>query len=163
MIPPWVMVILAILTVVGSVVWVRPSPRDQKLAAWRRDALVGGLKVNLQGLKAEPKHSGIRDDTEGASYILYNTATQKGDDTVWAVVKTQGWLQEDLPEGWSWYKENGHVAHDEVAKLIAECPLDVLAIERTPVLSRVIWKESGSEFNPEMLKAFLERVQKLNT
>jgi len=160
--PPWVLVILAILIVVGSVVWVRPSPRDKKLATWRRDALVAGLKVSLQGLKAEPKHSGIRDDVEGASYILYNPASQKGDECSWAVVKTQGWLQEDLPESWSWYKENGHVPHDQVAQLILECPLDVLAIERTPVSSRVIWKENGSEFSPEVLKGFLEKVQMLN-
>lgn len=159
---PWVMVILAILTVVGSVVWVRPSPRDQKLAAWRRDALVGGLKVSLQGLKAEPKDSGIRDDVEGASYVLYNTDAQKGDTTMWAVVKTEGWLKEDLQDGWSWYKENGHVDHGQVAKLIADCPLDVLVIERTPVSSRVIWKEGGSEFNAGVLKTFLERVQKVN-
>lgn len=160
--PPWILVILAILIVVGSVVWVRPSPRDQKLAAWRRDALVAGLKVSLQGLKAEPKQSGIRDDIEGASYTLYNPASQKGDELSWAVVKAQGWLQEDLPEQWSWYKENGHVSHAQVAQLIQDCPLEVLAIERTPVSSRVIWKETGSEFSPEGLKGFLERVQAVN-
>lgn len=160
--PPWVLVILAILIVVGSVVWVRPSPRDKKLATWRRDALVAGLKVSLQPLKAEPKHSGIRDDVEGASYILYNPASQKGDNLSWAVVKTQGWLQEDLPEGWSWYKENGHVSHEHVAQCVLECPIEVLAIERTPVSSRIIWKENGSQFTPEVLKLFLQKVQETN-
>ena len=59
----FIIVALIMLSVVGSVVWVRPSPRDQRLAKWRQQALVGGLRVNLQPLKAEPKDSGIRDDT----------------------------------------------------------------------------------------------------
>ena len=159
---PWMIVIVIILVVVGSVVWVRPSPRDKKLANWRRDTLLAGMKVSLQGLKAEPKHSGIRDDVEGASYILYNTESKKGDATSWAVVHTQGWLQEDLPEGWSWYKENGHVDHKGVAALIKECPLEVLAIERTPVSSRIIWKENGGDYLPGVLKQFLVKVQQLD-
>lgn len=51
----WLAMIFVALVVVGSVMWIRPSPRDQKLAKWRRDALVAGMKVRLQTLKAEPK------------------------------------------------------------------------------------------------------------
>lgn len=98
--PIWAIVLLCIFMVVGSVVWVRPSPRDQKLAIWRRNALLAGLKVKLETLKAEPVNSGIRTDLEGISYILFNPAVDKLDKSGWAVVKAQGWLNEGLPEGW---------------------------------------------------------------
>lgn len=154
-----VVAVLIMLVILGSVAWVRPSPRDKKIAKWRHEALVAGMKVSLQPLKAEPKESGIRDDIEGASYQLINKQPNKKDALVWTVVKTQGWMQEDLPESWSWYKENGHVDHEAVARLIEECPVEVIAIQRTPVLSRIIWTEPGKEFDPQPLKSFLEKVQ----
>ena len=48
-----------------------------------------------------------------------------------------------------------------MAKLIDECPLEVKAIERSPVLSRIIWDENGKEFDAATLKTFLEKVQAL--
>lgn len=154
-----IVTILIMLVILGSVAWVRPSPRDKKIAKWRHEALIAGMKVSLQPLKAEPKDSGIRDDIEGASYQLINKVPNKKDGLVWTVVKADGWMKEDLPSEWSWYKVNGHVDHAEVAKLIEECPVEVIAIQRTPVLSRVIWMEFGQEFDPQPLKAFLEKVQ----
>ena len=47
----WVVILLVVMMVVGSVVWVRPSPRDKRLALWRRDAIMSGLKVKLDATK----------------------------------------------------------------------------------------------------------------
>ena len=151
---------LVVLVIVGSVVWIRPSPRDKKLANWRRDALVAGLKVKLEGFKADPKKSGIRDDIEGATYQLFNSAPDKHDKLTWAVVLDEGWLKDDLPEGWSWYKER---ANDDLVAKIAEqikkAPLEILGIERTPFMSRIVWTEPGKNFNAQVLKQFLQEVQ----
>lgn len=153
--------IAVVLVVVGSVVWVRPSPRDKKLADWRRDALVAGMKVKLEGFKADPKQSGIRADIEGTSYQLFNSTPDKQDKLVWAVVLDEdGWLKDDLPEGWSWYKEQ--VSDSLIAKVndqIKKAPLDIIGIERTPFMSRIVWKETGKNFDPQALKQFLEEVQ----
>lgn len=149
-----------ILVVVGSVVWVRPSPRDKKLAAWRRDALVAGLKVKLEGFKADPKQSGIREDITGTSYQLFNSEPSKKDSLVWAVVKDPGWLQDHLPEGWSWYKAQvEEQLIEQVVEQIKKAPLEIIGIERTPYMSRIVWKEVGKNFDPETLKQFLKEVQ----
>ncbi len=156
-----IIVIVAILSVVGSVVWVRPSKRDVKLAKWRLEARQAGLYVKLDGLVAEPKDSGIRDDIGGASYYLYETKSDKQDQLEWAVVKTQGWLQQGLPDEWSWYRQEMSLNHQQLQSLIASLPISVDAIERTPKYSRVIWGESGQDFDAQQLKLFLQQVQAL--
>jgi hypothetical protein len=155
----WIVILLVILMVVGSVAWVRPSPRDKRLAAFRRDAIVAGIKVSLIKMVAEPRDSGIRDDIEGASYILYERSAVKGDDKKWAVVKAEGWLQDGLPESWSWYKQEDSQLAEAIVAHIKNAPIPIKAIERTPVLSRIIWDEKADAFNPEVLKEYLTAVQ----
>jgi len=156
-----VIVMIAILSLVGSVVWVRPSKRDVKLAKWRQEARQAGLYVKLDGLAAEPKDSGIRDDVGGASYYLYETKSDKQDQLSWAVVKAQGWLQQGLPKEWSWYQREMPLNNQHLQSLIASLPISIDAIERTPKYSRVIWGESGQDFDAQQLKQFLQQVQAL--
>jgi len=158
----WLVIVLIVMVVVGSVVWIRPSPRDQKLALWRRDAIMAGLKVRMQTLKAEPKNSGIRDDVPGVTYEWYDPAPEKGDEKTWAVVKADGWLKEGLPEGWSWYSEAQEEIAEKVSDIIQACPLEVNALERTPRSSRVIWSENGKEYDPNSLKEFLMKMQAIS-
>ena len=156
-----IIVILAILSVVGSVVWVRPSKRDLKLASWRQEARTAGLLVKLESLKAEPKESGIREDIGEASYSLYLPKAEKGDDVSWAVVKADGWLKEGLSEGWSWYLSMPNANIEKIQSLIEACPIEVDAIERSPARSRIVWREAGSEFDAERLADFLREVQSI--
>ncbi|GAA6133272.1 hypothetical protein NBRC116188_00610 [Oceaniserpentilla sp. 4NH20-0058] len=158
----WVVIAVVALVVVGSVVWVRPSPRDQKLAKWRGSAIMAGLKVRMQTLKAEPKNSGIRDDVEGITYEWYNPKPDKSDQLTWAVVKTDGWLKDGLPDGWSWYSTESKDIAEQIAEIIEQCPVEVNALERTPRSSRVIWNENGKEFNPEQLRDYLETLQAIS-
>ncbi len=153
--------LIAVLSLVGSVIWVRPSKRDVKLAKWRQQARMAGMFVRLDGLAAEPKDSGIRDNVEGASYYLYSVNAPKNDNLKWAIVKTQGWLQEELPASWSWYQQQAKINAADLSTLIASAPVPILAVERTPRYSRVIWGEAGQEFDAPALKLFLEKIQAL--
>jgi hypothetical protein len=155
----WIAMAFIALAIVGSVMWIRPSPRDQKLAKWRRDALVAGMKVRLQTLKAEPKNSGIRDDVPGVTYEWFNPEPNKTDKTTWAIVKVDAWLQEGLPQGWSWYGKEVSVDSEKIKQIVDALPLEVNAIERTPISSRVIWNENGKEFDAVKLKEFLQNLQ----
>ncbi len=154
---------LVALVIIGSIVWIRPSPRDKKLANWRRDALVAGLKVKLEGFRAEPKESGIRDDLTGASYQLFNMSPDKKDTTSWAVVSSEdGWLKDDLPEGWCWYKQEANaVLKAKIADAITRSPCTIIGLERTPYMSRIVWQENGKEFDVQALKSFLQHVQNI--
>lgn len=158
----WLVMIFIALVVVGSVMWVRPSPRDQKLAKWRRDAIMAGLKVRMQTLKAEPKNSGIRDDVEGISYEWFNPEPNKTDTTTWAIVKTDAWLKDGLPQGWSWYAQEVDIDPAKIAQIIQALPMEVNAIERTPISSRVIWNESGKDFDAKALKEYLQNLQAIS-
>ncbi len=155
----FIIVLVAILSVVGSVVWVRPSKRDVKLADWRQEARKAGLHVKLEGLAAEPRESGIRDDITGASYYLYNQQPDKADELTWAVVNTHGWLQHNLPTEWSWYHREVTINSEDLKRLMSSLPLPIKAIERTPKYCRIIWDESGPEFNADTLKDFLVSAQ----
>ncbi len=155
-------IIFAVLMVVGSVAWVRPSRRDVKLAEWRMQARQAGLHVKLDALPAEPKDSGIRDDVSGASYYLYQASVPKTDQLNWAVVKAQGWLQEGLPQEWSWYQQEVSLDVVELSKLLELSPLPILAIERTPKYSRIVWGETGTEFNAPQLKLYLQEIQAIS-
>ncbi len=154
----FIIVLVAILSVVGSVVWVRPSKRDVKLADWRQEARKAGLHVKLEGLAAEPRESGIRDDVTGASYYLYNPQPDKKDDLSWAVVNVQGWLQDNLPADWSWYHREVAINSVDLNRLMSSLSLPIKAIERTPKYSRIIWDESGLEFDAEQLKDLLTKI-----
>jgi hypothetical protein len=157
--PSWLIVIFVALMVIGSVAWVRPSPREKRLANFRSKAIVAGLKVSLTKMPAEPKDSGIRDDVEGASYILYDTNPKKGDEKRWAVVKFDGWIKDGLPEGWCWYKEENIKLAEVICNLIESCPITISAIERTPMFSRIVWDEKEEEFDAGALKEFITKVQ----
>ncbi|EAT13353.1 hypothetical protein HF888_07645 [Bermanella marisrubri] len=158
----WIIIVLGMLVIFGSVQWLRPSVKEKKQGQWRHQALMAGMKVSLQGLPAEPKESGIRDDVNGASYILYNPKPSKKDTCKFAVVKQQGWMQEGLPEGWSWYKEKPSVDLDAVSRVIGRLPESSVAIERTPDYSRVIWWENGQTYDPDHLKQTLEKLQAIS-
>jgi hypothetical protein len=158
----WLAMIFIALAVIGSVMWVRPSPRDQKLAKWRQEALMAGLKVRLQTLKAEPKNSGVREDVEGVTYELFNPEPDKLDKTTWAIVRVDAWLKDGLPEGWSWYGQEAQIDLNSVKQMIDALPVEVNAIERTPVSSRIIWNESGKEFDAVKLKEYLQTLQAIS-
>ena len=155
-------VLVAILSVVGSVAWVRPSKRDVKLATWRQAARVAGLQVKLEALKAEPKDSGIREDVGLASYFLYLPKAQKNDEMTWAVVKAEGWLKAHLPSGWSWYRREVALNTNKLQALIESCPVPIHAIERTPNGSRIVWDEAGQDFEAHKLVEFLTQVQAIS-
>lgn len=159
--PTWLIVIAITLVVVGSVAWVRPSQRDKRLAEFRHEALMAGLKVRLDGIEAEPKESGIREDIPGASYILIEKQPVKKDATSWMVVKDDGWIKDGLVEGWSWHTKKVEVNLETVNSLIESAPVPILGIERTPKFSRIIWGEGPVEFNGTELKQYLEKVQAL--
>lgn len=157
--PAWVIAIVIMLVIVGSVAWVRPSQREKRLAQFRHEALMAGIKVRLDGIDAEPKESGIREDIPGASYILLEKQPDKKDTTSWMVVKDDGWIQDGLVDGWSWHTKKVDVNLDTLNGLIKNAPLPIIGIERTPKYSRIIWGEGPVEFDAPALKQYLEMVQ----
>lgn len=153
--------ILAGLMVLGGALWVKPSKREQKIAVWRRDAIVAGMQVRLKGMDAEPKHSGIREDVSGVSYIAHNMELHKKPLQEWAVVQSDGWYQDDLPAGWAWYGHKPESAEyrQHVASLLEQSPYPLVGLERTMNFVRFVWKENGDTFDAAVLKGYLMQLQ----
>lgn len=159
--PSWLIAVVIMLVIVGSVAWVRPSQREKRLAQFRHEALMAGIKVRLDGIDAEPKESGIREDIPGASYIHIEKQPNKKDSTTWMVVKDDGWIKDGLVEGWSWHTKKVDINLEAVNALIENAPVPIIGIERNPKFSRVVWREEQVEFNATELKQYLEKVQAL--
>ncbi|MCP5325602.1 MAG: hypothetical protein H7A09_04635 [Oceanospirillaceae bacterium] len=153
--------ILAALMVVGGALWIKPSRREQKLAVWRRDAIVAGMQVRLKGMDAEPKNTGIREDVLGVSYILHNMDLHKKPQQEWAVVQAEGWYNDDLPAGWAWYghKPDSESYRQHIASLLEQSPYPLVGLERTMNFVRFVWKENGDTFDAAVLKQYLAGLQ----
>lgn len=155
-----IIIFLISMMVLGSIVWIKPSKRERRMAEFRAQAMSAGLKVRLDGVEAEPVHSGIREDIPGASYILFVQKPDKKDKANWMVVSDEGWMQDGLPQGWSWHtKEAETHLWEKISALIEATPIPIIAIERTPAYSRIVWQELPVAFNAEELKQYLQTVQ----
>ena len=74
----WPVVILVVLVVFGSVYWMKPSPRDTRLAALRLDAIKRGLHVRQFKFKPESAKNGVRDEVWGTSFTYVRPGRQQG-------------------------------------------------------------------------------------
>ena len=125
---PLIIVVLIVLAVFGSVYMLKPSPRQQRLAALRLEAIKLGLQVKLEAFKPDSKKNGIRDDVIGTRYQRM-LPTEKTFELKWRIVRQQGWEQKGLAEGWSWHDD---VKSPDLTKLnafIESLSGDVLLVE----------------------------------
>jgi hypothetical protein len=75
---PIFIVIFIALAVFGSVYMLKPSPRQQRLAELRLEAIKLGLQVKLETFKTDSKKMGVRDDVTATRYERFNPAVKSG-------------------------------------------------------------------------------------
>ena len=93
---------LIILVVVGSFMWIRPSPRDRRLAALRLDAIKLGLQVRQHTHKPQSEKNGVRDNITATSYTLLSRETPKDNAMQYRLVNQAAWDNDGLPDGYWW-------------------------------------------------------------
>lgn len=156
---PLIIAVLISLAVFGSVYMLKPSPRQQRLAALRFEAIKLGLQVKLLTFKVDSKKTGVRDDIVGTEYQRFNPDV-KSQALRWCVVRQAGWDQEGLIDGWSWHNCTVKPNLEKLNALLSELSLDVLMIEvydnRTGLLTV---ENKGSQ--AEQLSAWIESAQPL--
>ncbi|WP_300427699.1 hypothetical protein [uncultured Thalassolituus sp.] len=125
----WPVMLLVGLVVFGSVYWLKPSPRDKRLAELRLDAIKRKLQVRQFTYKPDSAKTGIRDDITGTSYTLMDNAKRNDSGLRWRVAGQGGWDTEGLPEGLAWHNQG---TADDAARLtaaLAELNDDLLLVE----------------------------------
>jgi hypothetical protein len=138
----WVLIIFVVMVALSPLLSMRPSRRQRQLAAFREQAALAGLVVQLQQLPQSPD-SGLqpfysrrrpREDNQPRSSVVYRRTAQ-------------GWLS-----------AQGKIAPEE-AELLAAMPAGVSHVSSTKACVGVFWDETGSVADLEqidrLLRAFL--------
>ncbi|MBM96569.1 MAG: hypothetical protein CMI09_12085 [Oceanospirillaceae bacterium] len=127
----WMVFIMVGLVVFGSIYWLKPSPRETRLANLRLAAIKLGLQVRHHTFKVDAAKTGVRDDITGTAYTrvipVQHSEAQK-DELLFRIVGQAGWETDALPEGMAWHDWPGrnleresdawHSANRQVAERI---------------------------------------------
>lgn len=99
----WIILVLIMMALIGSVFWLKPSPRDQRLADLRLQAMKLGLSVKHLTFDPESAKNGVRDKISGTTYSLFVEDSKAPKDIIFRIVRQIGWDNELLPAEFSWH------------------------------------------------------------
>ncbi len=154
-----VIVVIIILAAFGSVYMLKPSPRQQRLARLRYDAIKIGLQVKLETFKVDSKKMGVRDDIVAARYEILQPDV-KSQALRWCVVRQAGWEQEGLPTGWSWHNVEKKPDLDKLKALLESMTDDVMVVEVYDNRANVMTLENKAS-TAAVIKQWIEAAQQV--
>ena len=150
----WI-VVLVVLSLMGSVFWVMPSTRDRLRMRLRQRAMSEGLKVRMPDQKLKERLVRYEDLVLGSMiYECLNFSHQvvkfsgglyvlKDDEGIWAFV------EESIPLG---------VDKDLVLSAAKSFPETCRLFVVTSNSTMVFWNEQGEEKDVDMIKEVLEKI-----
>jgi len=158
----WFIIALVIASLLGSIMWVMPSPRQRYQAHLRLKARKLGIQVQLARVEL-PRARGETEPevrTIPAYRIPRNNLERSERDnwTHWEVLRVETLDNAGLIEGWSWSKGQGGLSPAAVERLnaiLSQLPDDVLGIESTPLSLTLYWGERGDESRLDDLQALV--------
>ncbi|MFT4906422.1 MAG: hypothetical protein ACI978_000487 [Oleispira sp.] len=156
---PLVIVVFIVLAVFGSVYMLKPSPRQQRLAELRLDAIKLGLQVKLETFKTDSKKMGVRDDVTATRFERFNPSI-KSQALRWCIVRQAGWEQEGLADGWSWNNIVQRPDLEKLSVLLSEVGDDVQVIEVYDNRASLMTIESKSS-TAELINTWIDSAQQL--
>lgn len=159
----WAIIALAILAIIGSMMWMMPSPRQRAQAIFRQQAMRAGLQVQMTKLLF-PRAIG-----EHAPEEFHCIAYRQGRNghkidkhyRPWHIFRLNAHANRGLPDGWCWGKGEDQLPEVQLARintLVEAMPADVYSIESTPVAVSVYWNENGT---PETVELIVRELKAL--
>jgi len=144
----WAIIVLIMLSLVGSMMWVMPTPRQRFQAKLRLEARKHGLQVSL-GHLALPRAQGEMEAEELKCPVYRlprtNLARSERDSFMgWTVARVQAIANEGLPAGWSWVKGERTLAParlNQLSEWLESLPKEVEAIESDQIHLALYWRE----------------------
>lgn len=161
----WVIIVLIMLSLVGSVMWAMPTRRQTHQAKLRARAKALGFQVQLVTLVA-PRALGEAEAQEyrRAAYRLLRRdggGRQRDALVPWQLFRVESLACEGLPAGWSWKHGERQLRPDQLAflaQVLATMPEDVLGLESTPLHLSAFWDERGDEEALQQIRNGLEQL-----
>lgn len=163
----WVISIVVMLSLIGSIMWIRPSPRERMVSQIRLHARKLGFTVQIAQLettraKGEMEPEKIR---LPAYRVLRHDLTRDEKDhwISWQIFRTENVANQNLPLGWSWKKGEYELSKEAcaiISQLIAQLPEEVRALESSPVHFSVYWREAGGTEQLDSIHAAIQPILK---
>lgn len=160
----WVIIILIVLSIIGSMLWMMPSARERMQAEMRQKAMTSGLRVQMVKLKC-PRATGEA-EAEERDMIAYRlprknlSKSEQQNFSGWQIFKLNTLAIRGLPEGWCWSKGEGE--HDQhlslIASVIAELPVGSFSIESKTDAVSLYWTEGSGE---KMVDSIIKTLSQL--
>ncbi|MEH6811848.1 MAG: hypothetical protein V7677_04875 [Motiliproteus sp.] len=166
----WVIIILLLMSIVGSMLWMMPSPKQKVQALLRQHAMRQGIQVQISRLLF-PRAIGeaIPDERDCVAYRLSRTNALRRENkkTIpWQIFKLNSHATNGLPDGWCWSKGEDQLEAEQLRQMqeiIGLLPKDAYSLESTPVSVSVYWYEKGDTDSVEQIKRLLQRMLDTNT
>lgn len=159
----WAIIVLIMLSLIGSMMWVMPSPRQRFQSQLRLEARKLGFQVQLSRLEI-PRAKGEM-ESEVINIPAYRMLRGKLDRSAkeqwveWMVARVDAMAADGLPQGWSWAKGErslNPVKLNALSDWLNQLPEEVVAVESTAIHLTLYWRE------PERAGALDELGEKAN-
>jgi hypothetical protein len=148
----WFIIILVMASLLSSVMWVMPSPRQRHQGRLRLKARQLGIQVQLVRVSFPRATGEIEgEDRTLAAYRFARTNLDRDERSgwrCWEVLRVETLNNTGLPEHWSWGKEVAALQPAEYKQLSAvlqQLPQGVQGVESTPLNLTLYWNERGDE------------------
>ena len=154
----WLIVGAVAMSLFGSIYWLKPSPRDTRLAKLRFEAIRAGLQIRQFTFKPDSAKNGVRDEVPGTTYTLLRPGKQQGGDLKFRIVGQKGWDVDGLPEGYCWHDQGTVADAERFRQALAAVNDHILLLEvydNRVTLMAAEGKEASADGYKSFLSAFL--------
>lgn len=146
----WLIIVFIMASLIGSVMWVMPSPRQRYQADLRMRARKAGIQVQLVRLELPRAQGEMEGDTLSVPayrFLRHNVERVEKDRWhCWEVLRLETLNQQGLVAGWSWRSDDVALAGealDGLNSILQQLPDDVIGVESTPLHLTLYWHERG--------------------
>lgn len=161
----WFIISLVVASLIGSVMWVMPSPRQRYQANLRLKARQLGIQVQMARVSLPRALGEMEPEVRTIpAYRIARTNLERGerDNWIgWEVLRVDTLDHLGLIENWSWSKGQGILqpeALERLNSLLEQLPDDVLGVESTPLSLTFYWDERGDETRLDLLYRLAQPV-----
>ncbi len=160
----WMIIVLIMMSLIGSMMWVMPTKRQKYQAALRMKAKKQGFQIQLEKVTPPRAKGELESDSkEMTAYRVLRHGlkqNEKNSFRAWHIYRVESIADIGLPDGWSWGSGERTLSEEELAKinqLISDLPGGVFSIESSAVYLGVHWDEEGGEQAMAAIHATLTR------
>lgn len=149
----WTIIVLIMMSLIGSMMWVMPSPRQRFQSKLRLDARKYGFQVQLSHLTLPRAKGEVESETISipAYRLLRGDTVDRKERNVWIdwkIARIEALANEGLPNGWTWIKGERALSASKLTQLsrwLEDLPAEVVAVESTALHLMLFWREPERE------------------